>query len=153
MEIRPNFNRQDIEARFKKFFEVVEKRQIERLQMLGEKCVKHARLIPASSGFTDQTGNLRSSIGYIVFKDGKAIHENYEIVKQGSEGMKQGKELAEKTAMKHPKGLLLVVTAGMDYALELEAKGRDVLTSAEHLAAQELPKMLKALKENINQAI
>jgi len=43
--------------------------------------------------------------------------------------------------------------AGMNYAIYLEAKGRDVLTSAEQLAQQELPRMLSELVSNINKAL
>ena len=148
----PDFRRH-IKNRFDAFLNTVDKRLVERFKYLGEMCVKHAREIPALQGFADQTGNLRSSIGYVVFKDGKVLHEGYEVVKQGSEGARKGKELAQKAARKHPKGLLLVVTAGMDYALAVESRGKDVLTSAEQLAAKELPRMLEQLKININQAL
>lgn len=137
--------------------------QIEILQELGEMCVKRAKEIPADIGFTDQTGNLRSSIGYVIFKDGVAIRESY----QGqSEGVNTGKALAEKVGAKYKKGLVLVVTAGMNYAVALESgrrkkpdgtyysvPPRDVLTSAELLAKRELPRMLAELKNNIEKAL
>jgi hypothetical protein len=150
MAIEPKFNQQDIHARFEKFRKVIDKRIIQRLQYLGELCVIHARSIPASSGFMDQTGNLRSSIGYVVFKDGVAIHDNYTGT---GEGVESGKSLAEKVGSKRTMGYSLVVTAGMSYAVYVEATGRDVLTSAEILAKQQLPKMLNELKQNINKAI
>ena len=153
MGIAPKFTRQDVANRFRRFLEVIEKRQIERLQYLGELCVKHARELPAGVGFTDQTGNLRSSIGYAIFKDGRALYENFEKVKDGSEGINEGQNLAKEISKKYPKGLLLVVTAGMNYAMILESKGKDVLSSAEHMAEQELPKMIKALQENIDKAM
>lgn len=153
MGIRANFTQADVERRFRKFLEEAEKKQIERMQYLGEACVKHAKLIPPSSGFTDQTGNLRSSIGYAVFKDGVAVHVGYEKVLSGSDGTNAGKNLAKQIANKHPKGILLVVTAGMNYAAVLESKGKDVLTSAEKLAEKELPNMIKKLTENINNAL
>jgi len=145
--------RKYIHERFDKFIDTVNVKMIERLQYLGELCVKHAREIPAAQGFTDRTGNLRSSIGYTVFMNGNAVHEGYEVTGQGNEGEQKGKELARRVAREHPKGILLVVTAGMGYALALESKGRDVLTSAEQLAAKELPQMLDKLKRNINQAL
>ncbi len=123
------------------------------MQMLGEMCVTHARSVPASIGFTDQTGNLRSSIGYMVFVDGVAVHESFDQVQEGLEGVKTGQNLAKKWGAKYTHGVCLVVTAGMNYAIHLEAKGRDVLTSAELLAKQELPVMVAELKKNINQAI
>lgn len=153
MPITPNFSQSDVSKRFEKFLEVIIKRQIQKMQMLGEMCVTHARSIPAEIGFTDQTGNLRSSEGYMVFLDGVAVHESYEQVKEGSEGVKTGQNLAKKIGAKYKNGVALVVTAGMSYAIHLEAKGRDVLTSAELLAKQELPVMVAELKRNINKAL
>lgn len=153
MGLEPKFTRQDIEKRFNKFLLVVEKRQIERLQYLGELCATKAREIPKSIGFEDQTGNLRSSIGYMVFKDGVAVHEGYNQVGTGSEGVMAGAELAKKVGSKYKNGISLVVTAGMNYALFVEAKGRDVLSSSEMFARQELPKMLNELKRNITKAL
>ncbi|HCY42228.1 MAG TPA: hypothetical protein DHV48_12875 [Prolixibacteraceae bacterium] len=153
MPIKPNFTRADIERRFSKFLDVIENKILERLQYLGEKCVAHARQVPAGSGFTDQTGNLRSSIGYAIFKDGRAIHASYEKVKDGSDGVKAGQELAQQVAENYPKGYLLVVTAGMNYAVKLESKGKDVLTSAELLAKRELPRMVEELKDNVYKAL
>ena len=151
MGIKANFTRQDIEKRFNAFLNEVERKQIARLKMLGEMCVKHARDIPPSQGFQDQTGNLRSSIGYMVFKDGVAVHGAYNQVMQGSEGTKTGEALARKVG-EASKGICLVVTAGMNYALHVESTGRDVITSAEHLAQRELPRMLEELVSNIEHA-
>ncbi|MDO4782990.1 MAG: hypothetical protein Q4A09_07240 [Capnocytophaga felis] len=157
MAIKPNFTEDDIRRQFGIFLDKVEKRAILRLKKLGEECVAHARDIPYTTGFQDQTGNLRSSIGYVVFKNGIAIHEGYEAVTgvnakgetlNGAEGVKAGKTLAEMVGGK-TQGICLVVTAGMNYASYVEAKGRDVITSAEMLAERELPRMLEELKDNI----
>ncbi len=152
MGIKANFTSDTIRSRFEKFLQAIERQQIEKLQYLGELCVKHARTIPANIGFTDDTGNLRSSIGYMVFKDGVAIHEGYSQTKEGSEGTRAGQRLAKKVGSKHSKGLVLVVTAGMNYAVHVESKDRDVLTSAESLARQELPKMIEKMVSNIGKA-
>jgi len=153
MAITPNFTQADVKARFDKFLGIVESRAIKRLQYLGEICVKHAKEIPAGSGFTDQTGNLRSSIGYMVFVRGVAVHEFYESVNGGALGVSTGKALASKVGAKYKDGIALVVTAGMDYAVAVESRGKDVLTSAESLAKTELPRMLAELKANINKAL
>ena len=151
MAITPKFTWSDVEKRFQAFFDEIERKQIARLQKLGEMCVTHARNVPPSAGFNDQTGNLRSSIGYMVFKDGVAIHTAYNQVMQGSEGAKAGEALARKVG-EASNGICLVITAGMNYALYVESKGKDVITSAEHLAQRELPKMLEKLVSNIKQA-
>lgn len=150
MGIKPNFTEEDVKKRFDEFLKKIEKSQIRRLQMLGEMCASHAKSIPADIGFRDQTGNLRSSIGYAVFKNGIAVHEGYTDTNAGAT---EGKELANKVGTKYTNGICLVVTAGMNYAIYLEARGRDVLTSAEIMAKNELPKMLEALRKNINRAL
>lgn len=148
MGIVPNFKRADVQKRFDAFLDQIVKQQIKRAQMLGEMCVNHARSIPKEQGFEDQTGNLRSSIGYMVFVDGVAIHSFYNQVKEGATGVKAGEALAKKMGQDQ-KGVCLIVTAGMNYAIYLEAKGRDVITGAEHLAERELPRMLEKLVTNI----
>lgn len=155
MGIKPQFTKNDIRKRLDAFLEEVEKAEIEALAKLGEECVTHAREIPAEVGFKDQTGNLRSSMGYVIFKDGVAIHTWYEKVppkkpKEGVvyDGMERGKHLAEQVGSV-TKGIVLVVTAGMNYATYVEAKGRDVLASAELLAQRKLPQILSDFIDDI----
>lgn len=147
----PNFTRGGVQKRFDAFLDQIVKQQIKRAKELGEMCVNHARSIPKDKGFEDQTGNLRSSIGYMVFVDGVAVHSFYNQVEEGSTGVKAGEALAKKIGQDQM-GVCLVVTAGMNYALYLEAKGRDVLIGAEHLAERELPRMLEKLIANIQHA-
>lgn len=151
MGIEAQFTKEEVQERFDAFFGQIQTQQIKRLQMLGEMCVNHARSIPKEQGFEDQTGNLRSSIGYAVFVDGVAIHSFYEEVKGGTVGAKEGQALSAKIG-ERTKGICLVVTAGMNYALHVESRGRDVIASAEQLAERELPRMLEKLIDNIKKA-
>lgn len=150
MAIVPKFTQAQIKARFDNFIKVIEKRQIMRLQYLGEQCVIHAR---SNGDYTDRTGNLRSSVGYALFKNGVALHVSFNKVGSGSKGANLGFATAVKAAAKYKDGLCLVVVAGMNYALSVESKGRDVLTSTELFAKQEMPKILEELKKNINSAL
>ena len=152
MAIEPQFTRKDVQRRFDAFLDQIQKQQIKRLSMLGEMCVNHARSVPKDLGFEDQTGNLRSSIGYAVFVDGVAVHSFYEEVTGGTEGANAGQRLSEKIG-EGSSGVCLVVTAGMNYATYVESRGRDVIASAEQLAKRELPRMLEKLIQNIKQAV
>ena len=152
MALEPRFTRKDVQRRFDAFLDQIQKQQIKRLSMLGEMCVNHARSVPKDLGFEDQTGNLRSSIGYAVFVDGVAVHSFYEEVKGGTEGANAGQRLSEKIG-EGSSGVCLVVTAGMHYATYVESRGRDVIASAEQLAKRELPRMLEKLIQNIKQAV
>lgn len=150
----------DIERNFRRFRNVVIEKQIERLRRLGELCVAQARNVPASIGFHDQTGNLRSSIGYMVFVDGVAVHKStFEQVQPAMEheegvvynGGKVGEDYCRQIG-EGTKDVCLVVVAGMNYAEHVESKGRDVITSAEHFAEKKLPGMLAELIGNIKKA-
>lgn len=153
MAIKPNFTKDDVRKRFDAFLNEIEKKQIARLQRLGEMCLVEAR---TNKGYMMQTGALLSSTGYEVFVDGVAIHSQFEAA-SGAEsnaaetGIKSGQSIAE-TIGKGTKGIALVVVAGMNYAAYVEAKGYNVLSSAEHLAERELPRMLEKLISNIKRA-
>lgn len=153
MAIKPNFTKDDVRERFDAFLNEIEKKQIARLQRLGEMCLVEAR---TNKGYMMQTGALLSSTGYEVFVDGVAIHSQFDAA-SGAEsnaaemGIKSGQSIAE-TIGKGTKGIALVVVAGMNYAAYVEAKGYNVLSSAEHLAERELPRMLEKLISNIKRA-
>lgn len=153
MAIKPNFTKDDVRKRFDAFLNDIEKKQIARLQSLGEMCLVEAR---TNKGYMMQTGALLSSTGYEVFVDGVAIHSQFDAA-SGAEsnaaemGIKSGQSIAE-TIGKGTKGIALVVVAGMNYAAYVEAKGYNVLSSAEHLAERELPRMLEKLISNIKRA-
>ena len=153
MAIKPNFTKDDVRKRFDAFLNEIEKKQIARLQILGEMCLVEAR---TNKGYMMQTGALLSSTGYEVFVDGVAIHSKFDAA-SGAEsnaaetGIKSGQSIAESIG-KGTKGIALVVVAGMNYAAYVEAKGYNVLSSAEHLAERELPRMLEKLISNIKRA-
>lgn len=153
MAIKPHFTKDDVRKRFDAFLNEIEKKQIARLQRLGEMCLVEAR---TNKGYMMQTGALLSSTGYEVFVDGVAIHSQFDAA-SGAEsnaaetGIKSGQSIAE-TIGKGTKGIALVVVAGMNYAAYVEAKGYNVLSSAEHLAERELPRMLEKLISNIKRA-
>lgn len=48
----------------------------------------------------------------------------------GNEGVTNGLNLADEAASEHSNGIVLIVTAGMQYALYVEAMGYDVLTGS-----------------------
>lgn len=121
---------------------------IRALSYLGEMCVIEAKDRPQEASWFDHSGNLRSSIGYVIVHNGKIIrYSGFNQVKQGSEGVKEGKTLAEELSRKHSSGYALIVVAGMNYAELVEAMdNKAVLASAELLARRELPKMVQKLR-------
>lgn len=151
MGISANFNINDIDATFKALLAEVDRQLIESLTRVGEEAVELAKMIPPERGFKDRTGNLRSSIGYVVFVDGKPVNVDFVAVKGGHAGVIEGQRLALQVGSK-TEGYALVVVAGMNYAVHVESKGRDVLTSAEKFAEKEVAEHLADLVTNIKNA-
>ena len=89
--------------------------------------------------YQNQTGNLRSSIGAAVVRDGRIINQpNFEQyagdIGDGSDGLKSGQNYLNdvvKSIGTAPGTTSIVVTAGMDYAGYVEDRGLDVLQTAE----------------------
>jgi len=129
--LTPLFSSRDIDLFYEKFTDQAERKFIETLQYAGEMAVKIAR---ENGKYNDITGNLRSSIGYAIIKNGKAIEENYEEGPRGTDrksGLKESKRLVQSVAKDLGGGFALVVVAGMDYALHVEnMENKDVLSSA-----------------------
>ena len=116
---------------------------IRRMFYIGDKCVTVAR---STDSYEDQTGNLRSSIGYVIAKDGKIIgNSTFEAVKGGAEGSAEGLEFAKKIVAQFPEGIVLIVVAGMNYAKHVSAKGYDVLDSSQLEAEAQVKRMIKQL--------
>ena len=147
MAITPRFNPADVAKKFDALLDFIQDETVRALQYVGERAVTYARSIPdpdhGGKGFKDHTAHLRSSIGYAVYYNGKQITGSYE---GAPEGTSQGQKLADQAA-KGTRGYALVVTAGMYYAVYVESKGRDVLSSAEQKAAQWLQTHLDDIKQ------
>ena len=124
MPLIPGFNQGDIDRKIDRFKVNIEQRIIWTLAMAGEKFVNDAR---NTQTYQDKTGNLRSSIGYIIARDGNIIQENIE---GKAEGRAQAKKIANEVLRENKKGFILIGFAGMEYAAAVESKGYDVITGS-----------------------
>ena len=123
--------------------EAIKKAIVYNLCAVGEQVLNAARL---TNSYKDQTGNLRSRIGYVVAVDGEIVQmSSFDTVKEGGEGSRGGKEYAMQLVRDFPHGIVLIVVAGMNYASYVSAKGYDVLDSSELLADKLVPQMLQQL--------
>ncbi len=98
------------------------------------------------SDWDDQTGNLRSSIGYVVCVKGRVVKmSDFSIVREGAEGARKGRELAERLARElSSRDMALIIVAGEEYAVYVEAvEGKVVLSSAYIHLERTMPSMLK----------
>lgn len=121
------------------------------LSYLGELCITEARDRSPEMSWIDHTGNLRSSIGYVVVYDGRVVAgSRFTTGGRGSLGGAHGKALAEELARTTGGKYALIVVAGMHYAVYVEAmSGKVVLASAELLAQRQAPRLIDRLIQSL----
>ena len=140
----------EIDAYFDEAIEDAMNALIDTLFEVGNRCITEAR---DNGNYVDQTGNLRSSIGYEVLVDGQILGRKVvDLVKNGTEGTKEAEAFLERLASEHSSGICLIVVAGMNYASYVEHgtkrnnyTPRNVLTSAELLAERLVPQLLEQI--------
>ncbi len=133
----------DIDLAVEQYEMNVRRAIIHKMRFIGEQCVIEAR---TSANFTDRTGNLRSSIGYVIVDDGRVVYKGgFEAVKDGDEGAQQGRKFISQVVAEFPHDIVLVVCAGMEYAAYVAARGFNVTDSAETLALRLVPQIRKDL--------
>jgi type II secretory pathway pseudopilin PulG len=116
----------------------------------GEEIVNKCRNAGKPHHYRDQTGNLRSSTGYILLIDGRVVSmSDFTAVSgpkgDGKDGVKEGKQYAKDISKRHRTGIALIVVAGMNYAEYVEKRGWDVLVSGKLHAERIVPSMLRQL--------
>ena len=152
MGITPLFTDGDVHKMMQAKTKAVNDAIIFQLSRLGEMCVNEARDF---GDYMDQTGNLRSSVGYVVMTGGEIVKYDFKLSEKDTvgkadkqTGLETAKTYAAAIAAGYPVGNVLIVVAGMNYAAYVETR-RNVLSSAEHLAQTELPKLLSQLKRKV----
>lgn len=128
--------RQDLQQKLKDITDFL----IMRMQQIGEECITIAR---TEGSYNDITGNLRSSIGYIILNDGKVVGQSKSKQYQGSKGngdkgVEEGEKFLASIQSKFPWGIVLIVCAGMNYAAYVEGIHHKVVLSTAELKAKEL---------------
>ena len=145
MALTPLFTRADVKAEVDAYFERLLTATIEALRDVGEKFITDARNLRT---YKDQTGNLRSSIGYLILARGKIIESVFDAA-SSPEGKQIGRAYAEKLARQfRSERLVLIGVAGMDYAVYVESKGFDVITGSSNEAKKLLQRHLKRITKS-----
>lgn len=119
------------------------------LVRVGLEFVRNARI---NADFTDRTGNLRSSIGFVLLKDGQNVFEDFERSGSGKnpeKGIPTAKQFMFEglKGSEMNRGFVLAVVAGMDYAVFVESRGFDVITSSAMKADSNLKTAMESLKQ------
>lgn len=151
MGIKCKTSIKDIDSIIEDEINRVEQLTIRALSYLGEKCVSRVRDRSFAESWIDQTGNLRSSIGYIITHNGIVVKmSDFSQVKDGLDGKKEGRTLAEKLASEIIGDYVLIVVAGMNYADLVEARdSKDVLASTELYAKNNIGGLMDKLRNQI----
>ncbi len=137
----------DIDYLIDEMTENVENALVSVLTDVGLECVREAR---DSGSYMDQTGNLRSSIGFVVTREGRieekllssGVGDGKAVTK---EGVSKSDAVLSRLASERHHGISLIVAAGMAYAVYVEGMGKNVLTSASLLADRLIPQKLSEL--------
>ncbi|HOZ15960.1 MAG TPA: hypothetical protein PLH91_03710 [Tenuifilaceae bacterium] len=147
---RPKFNKDFIRKELLRQRQEIVHGIVDICHYVGEKFVKEARqAMSIDSGifpkndYTDRTGNLRQSIGYILILDGKVLFSRQP---DNPEGMSYYNFLI--SSLPKAKGLWLVGMAGMKYASYVESMGYNVITSQSEMVFVDLSRMLKSYAES-----
>lgn len=126
----------------------IEEQVIRILTRVGEEFVKAAReMSKAQGGFGDVTGNLRSSIGYFILKDGEIVNQMIYLSSIGTDkatGVATSKRIVE--SMPTFIGYRLVGIAGMNYASYVESKGYNVISIQKELSFINLKEYFDAIE-------
>ena len=149
-DIRLVTSQKAIDELFAKAAKIIFDRVQYNLNYLGLLCIKRIRDRSGDESWYDQTGNLRSSIGYAIYSYGrKQIESTFDSVLGSSEGSEKGRKMVADLASKYSDTYALVVVAAMEYADYVEAiDSKDVLASTEIYAKSEVSRYLeKAIKE------
>lgn len=143
MGFKANFTMNDVRSQIDKAKDGFEKSLLDEFRRTGEQFIADARSIRT---YQDQTGNLRGSIGYSLFKDGQLVESSF----PGGDVTGSGGTLAKWVANSYKRGYLLVVVAGMFYAQYVEAKSYDVLTGSSYAAEANIKARVAKLFEMLN---
>lgn len=163
----PDGFRRKMEAKYDQIIQSI----AEALLMTCTEAVNRARTLDT---YKDQTNNLRSSLGFVIYHNGRLLFRDFQTggtgtggggevsfttgegkevtfsakVKSdtsGNSGLLQGEALANSIAQRYPSGFIAVIVAGMHYALFVEAKGFDVLTGSTLTVGEDLKKNLEII--------
>lgn len=131
------------------------------ISMLREAAMKTVDAIktPIDDGgyrsYKDRSSNLTSSIGYVIVMDGAIVDEyGFEPYQPtGIEGAEQGINYARQIASTFTEGIVVIISAGMNYAAYVEYKGLGGMTAGEQGLLDKIHKGMLELQADIKQQL
>lgn len=155
MGLKPKFTQKSFTEEALKQQKRIEAAITQMMSVVGVKGVNHARL---QGAYTDQTGNLRNSTGYLIVRNGSILKEDFQKTVSGSvpttvDGVAVGRNLAYEIAadFSNFRGWALIIVAGMSYAASVEyLHGKNVLAETEIYIRELLGSEIIKLKSKID---
>lgn len=151
MALKRKFSKGDIRKGLNSYQARIEFAIQRSLEYVGESFIADAR---TNGSYRDQTGNLRSSVGYLILKNGKIIRSVFPQADSGSErakGAQTGASYARRLAQEFgSKGFTFIGVAGMEYAAAVESRGRTVITSSSEKAKKNMEHWLQEVKKKMS---
>lgn len=127
MTTKIHFTTDDLRAEIAHDLDAISNSLLESFKRAAKEAVENAKSLLT---YEDQTGDLRSSIGYVIFHDGEEV-ANYFGATATTEGLTQGLAAARsQTDIYNRPGIVIIIVAGMDYASYVESTGYDVLSGS-----------------------
>jgi hypothetical protein len=147
MALKSNFDSGRVERETQTQADSLYEKIIESFIRAGEKFIINARgqmQDHAMGQYKDQTKNLRSSIGYLIFHNGESVFKNMDgkntnFIGEAGQGESQIQDLIQ------PKGIQLIGIAGMNYASFVESKGYNVISYQADVCMVDLAVYLETL--------
>lgn len=120
------------------------------LTLIAEKACNMARdTYPSrdSGGYDDHSRNLRGSIGFKIFFEGKDVSSGGFDNRDSTKGESTARTVVGKL---DTKGSLweIVVVAGMEYARYVEAKGYNVISFVQGFLDEQIKKLIQDINDN-----
>lgn len=143
--LTPLFTEKQVEGDIDEFVQEKEDNEAQMLLFVGEGFINNCRNLRT---YKDVTGNLRSSIGYVVAVDKEEIGGDLTgqnpVKGVAAEGRAKGNELAN-SLMTDKNATVLIGVAGMEYGMDVEARGKDVITGSAKKAKQQFNRLVKKI--------
>jgi hypothetical protein len=150
MGITPKFTARDVVRAMGDRLKLVEDLIIRNLSYVGEHAVTVAREQHIRN-YTDRTGNLRASVGYVILKNGGVVFSGgfdpsaANNRTDGDTGAREGRALAEQLKGSYREGFVLIVVAGMYYGVYVEKRNYNVITFTSVEAKRRADELMRGL--------
>lgn len=146
---------EQMKAMLEQIYSIINEEVVRALSYLGEQCVSRVRDRSGEESWLDQTGNLRSSVGYAIYNHGnEVVRSAFPVVRGGGRGKAEGEKYVDSLASLYSSTYALVVVAAMSYAEFVEAKeNKDVLASTKLWATEQIDGYIEKAKERAERRI